>query len=102
MSSYYKLFSIGLGDAANSDFAAWVEPYHFATAGEMGTTVSAPVYDRTVTPPMFVGVAAMDFTVEFMKAVVGKYTDTYDTVLDTLVKKSTAVCPKLNLNECEL
>ncbi len=102
MSSYYKLFALGLGDEANKDFAAWVEPYSFATGGEMGTTVAAPVYDRTVTPPMFVGVAAMDFTVEFMKAVVGTTTDSYATVLDALVKKSSANCPKMNLNACEL
>jgi hypothetical protein len=102
MSSYYKLFAIGLGDAANSDFAAWVEPYEFASFGKMGTSVSAPVYDRSVKPPMFIGVAAMDFTIDFMKDVVGKYTKPYDTLLDTLVKRSSAVCPKLNLNECEL
>ena len=101
MSSYYKLFALGLGDERNKDFVAWVEPYAFASFGKMGTTVSAPVYDRSVTPPMFVGVAAMDFTVTYMETIVGG-TDSYKSVLDTLVKKSTAYCPKLNLNECEL
>ena len=103
MSSYYKLFALGLGDAANKDFVAWVEPFTFATSGDLGTAVSAPVYDRSVNPPMFVGVAAMDFTVKFMQEKVGKYeTETYDILLDELVKKSVAICPKLNLNECEL
>jgi len=27
MSSYYQLFATGLGDDANENFAAWVEPY---------------------------------------------------------------------------
>ena len=103
MSSYYKLFALGLGDKANKDFVAWVEPFTFATSGDLGTAVSAPVYDRSVNPPMFVGVAAMDFTVKFMQEKVGKYeTETYDILLDELVKKSVAICPKLNLNECEL
>jgi len=102
MSSYYKLFALGLGDTENEDFVAWVEPYPYATGGEMGTTVAAPVYDRSVTPPMFVGVAGIDFTVEFMKEIVGNDADSYNTVVDELVRKSTAICPKLNLDECEL
>jgi hypothetical protein len=101
MSSYYKLFALGLGDEENKDFVAWVEPYEFATGGEKGTTVSAPVYDRSVNPPMFVGVAAMDFTVKFMEEKVGG-TDAYASVLNLLVKKSLATCPKLKLNQCEL
>ncbi len=100
MSSYYKLFALGLGDEENKDFVAWVEPYEFATGGEKGTTVSAPVYDRAVNPPMFIGVAAMDFTVAFMTEIAGG-TDSYASVLSTLVKKSMATCPKLNLNQCE-
>ncbi len=101
MSSYYKLFALGLGDERNKDFVAWVEPYEFSTGGDMGTTVSAPVYDRSVSPPMFIGVAGVDFTVKFMEEIVGG-TDSYASVLNILVKKSTAICPKLNLNECEL
>ena len=50
LSSYYRLFALGLGSEANSDFAAWVEPYLFATGNALGTTVSVPVYDRTKSP----------------------------------------------------
>ena len=61
MSAYYKLFALGLGEGGNEDFAAWVEPYEFANpAGKMGSTVSAPVFDRAVTPPLFLGVVAKD------------------------------------------
>lgn len=67
MSAYYKLFAIGLGEDKNKDFIAWVEPYTFFSTGELGITVSAPIYDRTLTPPMFIGVVGTDFTVEFMK-----------------------------------
>lgn len=55
MSSYYKLFALGLGEGENKDFVAWVEPYKFFTRGVMGTTVSVPVYDRNVTPHLFLG-----------------------------------------------
>ena len=101
MSSYYKLFAMGLGDNANKNFVAWVEPYPFATSGDMGTTISAPVYDRSVSPNMFIGVIATDFTVEFMKEIVGG-SDSYNEVLKALVRRSTAICPKYTLNECEL
>ena len=45
MTGYYKLLAMGLV-TANEGFTAWVEPYAFSTGGGMGTTVSAPVYDR--------------------------------------------------------
>ena len=101
MSSYYKLFAMGLGGDANKDFVAWVEPYPFATSGDFGTAISAPVYDRSVSPNMFIGVIATDFTVEFMKEIVGG-SDSYNEVLKALVRRSTAICPKYTLNECEL
>ncbi len=71
MSSYYKLFALGLGDKRNKYFVAWVEPYSYATGGDKGTTVSAPVYDRSVNPPLFIGVVGVDFTVKFMEEIVG-------------------------------
>jgi hypothetical protein len=81
MNSYYKLFALGLGDKNNKDFVAWVEPYAFSTGNEMGTTVAAPVYDRSVTPAKFLGVVGMDFTVKFMEEIVGG-TDSYTSVLN--------------------
>jgi Mg-chelatase subunit ChlD len=50
MSSYYKLFALG-----NQNAVAWVETYKFTSRGVNGTTVSVPVYDRDVDPPIFVG-----------------------------------------------
>ncbi len=55
MSSYYKLFALGRGEGANEDAVSWVEPYKFIFRGVMGTTVSLPVYDRSVTPSIFLG-----------------------------------------------
>ena len=50
MSSYYKLLALG-----NQNAIAWVDTYKFIFRGVMGTTVSVPVYDRNVTPPIFLG-----------------------------------------------
>ncbi len=90
---------MGLGDGANEGFTAWVEPYAFSTGGGMGTTVSAPVYDRSASPPMFIGVAGIDYTVDFMQEVAG---GSYATVLNALVTQSTARCPDFTISECEL
>ena len=60
LASYSLLFTAGLSQ--NDDFTAWVKPsYSYATGWTMGTTVSAPVYDRERSPPLFLGVAAMNF-----------------------------------------
>jgi hypothetical protein len=50
MSSYYQLFALG-----NQNAVAWVDTYKFIFRGVMGTTVSVPVYDRDVDPPIFLG-----------------------------------------------
>ena len=55
MSSYYKLFALDLSGKDSRDNVVWVEPYRFFTRGVMGTTVSVPVYDRSVTPYLFLG-----------------------------------------------
>ena len=50
MSSYYKLFALG-----NQNAVTWVETYEDFFRGVMGTTVSVPVYDQEVDPPIFLG-----------------------------------------------
>mmetsp|Transcript_11387 Transcript_11387/g.21552 ORF Transcript_11387/g.21552 Transcript_11387/m.21552 type:complete len:729 (+) Transcript_11387:264-2450(+) len=102
MSSYYKLYASGLGEGGNEDFAAWVEPYPFANpAGKVGTTVSVPVYDRSVSPPLFLGVVASDMYMDAMEQVLGEDA-TSSTMLERFVLLSTARCPKIDLTECEL
>jgi Mg-chelatase subunit ChlD len=102
MSSYYKLYALGLGDGGNNDFAAWVEPYAFANpAGKTGTTVSVPVYDRSVSPPLFLGVVAIDIYMDAFEKILGEQADS-SRMLDRFVQLSTARCPKIELTECEL
>ena len=102
MSSYYKLYALGLGEGGNEDFVSWVEPYEFANPpGRMGTTVSVPVYDRSVTPPLFLGVAAIDMYMDAFEQVLGDDA-TSKNMLDRFVRLSTARCPKIELTEVEL
>jgi len=101
MSSYFKLFALGLGEGDNDDFTAWVEPYQFFTEGKPGTTVSAPVYDRTVDPPLLLGVVGIDFLMTALEEVLGE-SATSSTMLDRFVLLSTAQCPAINLTECQL
>lgn len=101
MSSYYKLFALGLGEGGNENFAAWVEPYEFTNpAGKMGTTVSAPVYDRSVKPPLFLGVVAVDIYMDALEHALGEGA-TSSTMLERFVQLSTARCPRIDLTECE-
>jgi hypothetical protein len=101
LESYYKLFALGLGQNSNADFVAWVEPYSFATGGVLGTTVSAPVYDRSKDPPIFLGVVGFDFTLAAMDKALGLEAGSQE-VLDRVILASTAKCPSLNLSICEL
>jgi hypothetical protein len=48
---------------------------------------------------MFIGVAGIDYTVDFMQEVAG---GSYATVLNALVTQSTARCPDFTISECEL
>ena len=102
MSSYYKLFALGLGEGSNKDYVAWVEPYDFANPpGKRGTTVSVPVYDRSVYPPLFLGAIGIDIYMDAIESVLGEGSSS-STMLDRFVALSTARCPKLELSDCEL
>mmetsp|Transcript_9291 Transcript_9291/g.20093 ORF Transcript_9291/g.20093 Transcript_9291/m.20093 type:complete len:668 (-) Transcript_9291:4-2007(-) len=101
MSSYYKLYALGLGEGGNEDWVAWVEPYRFHTAGKMGTSASAPVYDRSVYPPQLMGVATVDMWMDDLEEIVGEDA-TSSAMLERFIALSTARCPAIELNECEI
>mmetsp|Transcript_24982 Transcript_24982/g.51235 ORF Transcript_24982/g.51235 Transcript_24982/m.51235 type:complete len:770 (-) Transcript_24982:208-2517(-) len=101
MASYYKLYALGLGDSANEDFVAWVQPYEFYSRKRMGTTVSAPVYDRSVTPHLLLGVVGTDAYMDAFAEIIGEDASSSD-MLQRFINLSTARCPKIELTECEL
>ena len=98
MSSYYKMFAMGMGDNSNENFAAWVEPYEYLT-GVKGTTIGSAVFDRSVVPHVFLGVVGVDFTIEEMQSIGGS---SYEDVLSALVGRSNAVCPSIDKSTCIL
>lgn len=100
MGAYYKYFAYGLSQ--DEDFVAWVEPYEFATGVGLGTTASAPVYDRSVNPPIFVGVVGLDFPFSAMEKALGEENEAgKETVISKIVDRSIAQCPVLNITQCQ-
>ena len=67
----------------------------------MGTTVSAPVYGRSVSPPLFLGVVAIDVYMDALEQLLGEDTAS-SSMLKRFVLLSTARCPRIELTECEL
>jgi hypothetical protein len=102
MGAYYKYFAYGLGDKINEDFVAWVEPYEFSSGVGLGTTASAPVYDRSVDPPVLAGVVGMDINFLALERAFEYVSGSHNEVFDTLVQRSGAVCPKLKISPCQL
>ncbi|KAL3827393.1 hypothetical protein ACHAXA_003127 [Cyclostephanos tholiformis] len=102
MSSYYKLFALGLGGQESRDDIVWVEPYQFFTLGVNGTTVSVPVYDRSVTPHLFLGVAAVDVYMEALDRVLEEDATTWLTDWIKNRGKRQAKNTKLALDDCQL
>ncbi|GAX16383.1 hypothetical protein FisN_10Hh399 [Fistulifera solaris] len=100
LASYYLLFALGLGNAENQYFTAWVEPYIFRTANILGTTVSAPVYDRTKSPPLFIGVAAIDIALEALR--IALEDEDVDEAIRLLALRSVGTCPAFRISSCEL
>jgi hypothetical protein len=101
LTSYYRLLAIGLGRDENEDFSAWVEPYRFDSGEILGTTVSAPVYDRSLTPNLFLGVVGVDFPLTAVDRALG-VPDGSEESLNRIVRRSSAVCPTIDLALCEL
>ena len=68
----------------------------------LGTTVSAPVYDSSKSPPLFLGVVGIDFTLKALDAALGVNDTTSAESFRRVVERSTARCPRLELTACEL
>jgi hypothetical protein len=104
LSSYYLLFALGFGTDSNIKFSAWVEPYRFKSGEIMGTTVSVPVYDRTKTPHLFLGVVGVDLALDALNAALGTASDGNNDseAIWRVATRSVARCPSFKLTKCEL
>ena len=67
----------------------------------MGTTVSVPVYDKSVEPPLFLGVAGVDVHLDEIEEILGEDASS-SSMLNRFVLLSTARCPKIELSDLEL
>lgn len=102
LKSYSDLFALGLGSGANEEFATFVEPYlFFDVEGVPGVTVSTPVYDKSKTPHLFLGVVGVDILVAALDRALNVPIGSPLT-LELLEMESTAKCPVIDLTQCEL
>ncbi|GAX17887.1 hypothetical protein FisN_18Hu091 [Fistulifera solaris] len=97
LSGYYLVFAAGLGSSENSQRTAWTEPYEFWN-GEIGITVSAAVYDQSVTPARFIGVVGIDI---LHKPLIGTFADANEAI-SRLARRSIESCPRFTATPCEL
>ncbi|GAX12566.1 hypothetical protein FisN_13Lu031 [Fistulifera solaris] len=97
MSGYNLVFAAGLSSSENSQRTAWTEPYEFWN-GEIGITVSAAVYDRSVTPARYIGVVGIDI---LQKPLIGAFVDA-DEAISRLARRSIESCPRFTATPCEL
>lgn len=103
LSSYYKLFALGLGSDENEDFVAWVEPYQYSSGGILGTSVSVPVYDRSKSPPLFLGVVAVDVSLAALDNALGVTGELgSQESIERIALAAVARCPVLSLEPCEM
>ena len=101
LKSYSDLFSLGIGSGINEDFTTFVEPYNFFDVeGVVGVTVSAPVFDKSKTPHLFLGVAGVDILVSALDRALEVPIGS-ELTLELLEERSTAKCPAIELTHCE-
>lgn len=83
--------------------ACILQPYQFATGLGLGTTASAPVYDRSVTPPIFLGVVGVDISFSAMEIALGENQEaTRDYFIKKITELSVASCHNIDVEECQL
>ena len=102
MGAYCKYFAYGLSAKINEGFVAWVEPYEFSTGVGIGISASAPVYDRIIDPPVLLGVVGIDINFAALERAFGGVDGSQSDVIDKMIQRSGAVCPRLNVTKCQL
>eukprot|EP01043_Picozoa_sp_COSAG02_P061745 COSAG02_NODE_8358_length_2599_cov_2.253600_5_plen_213_part_00 len=104
LQGFYAFWSAALAHSTATNLV-WSEPYTYSGTGFLGTTVSAPAFDRSdPANPRFIGVVGMDFLVSLMERVVGGDMDlARPQVLQMLMSRSRAnSCPTRPIDGCSL
>ena len=110
MAQFSKFFEIKLGTAPSSRYSVWAEPYLFVPSNLLGTTVSAPIFDRTEPEsPRLLGVAGIDMVIsaaeKTLMAADESLTDVIarSLILSELAKRARQRCPVVsNLGQCDV
>jgi hypothetical protein len=68
----------------------------------IGTTVSVPVYDRSKTPHLFVGVVGIDLALAALDQALGNTDSASTESFQRVVEFAKASCPRLVLSRCEI
>lgn len=102
MSSYYKLFTIGIADSEHYDYLSWVEPFYFTIDQRWGVSVSVPVFDRSVTPYYLLGVGGISMYMDSLERIHGENTTT--SLLKEWIKTTSSLkdCSAIDPTECQL
>jgi len=94
LNSYFKTLILGMDIKS----PLWVEPYIDSSGlGEM-STCSIPVYDRTVNPPLFLGVLGIDVMMDDFFL----YEPSREIIIKTLILKSMNTCTNDETTECQI
>jgi len=94
MVQYYTFLANGL----QREEPVWVEPYFDATGlGTLVTTASKAVYDKTTTPPQFLGVVGVDIVLDEFNQLASNSQG----LLNALVSRS-QVCTVSSITSCDL
>lgn len=98
--NFYKVFAAAI--AKNPEFVSWTAPYLFSDNRSIGTSIAAPVYDRTGDQPIFLGVAGIDFSLEQLDEAHELFRDeTPQESINRLVAlTSQSQCPMINMPAC--
>ena len=100
LTSYYKVFAMGLANSEHDDFVAWIQPFFWYHDSKWGTTVTVPVYNRNATPYQLLGVAGVGIYMDSIERVLGSNATSW--YLEWLTQTPVIDCPVIDPTECQL
>ena len=109
MSSFSKFYEIKLA-TTSADYTVWSEPYLFYPSNLLGTTVSSPIFDRTVpSSPRLLGVVGVDMLISAAESSMvqadASLTDVTarSLILPELARRARRRCPAVSaVSQCDL
>ena len=101
LSSYNKLFSMGLANEHQGQNVSWIDLHFSKLINRWLVTAAVPVFDRSVTPYLLLGVAGTGTDLDSLERIHGENT-TKELYQKWIMKSSIEGCPSIEPNECQL